>query len=410
MGRGAFFLNRSDHLHFDGVDFDPAAPPIISRTDRNGHVTRYANIFSGFAVEPKRGDCQLYLQHMKYNICGGDEMLYESDLNWMASGVQHPDNPGRTAISMRGDPGVGKGVWAIEYGKIFGRHFLHLTNSEKLTQKFNAISGESLLIFADEAMFAGDRKAAQVLKTLISESTKTVEPKGIDSFTVPNYARYVFATNDDHPLLIEDKDRRITARYVLPNHEKDRPYFRAIADQMKNGGRAALLYLLLERDISNFNSEDIPNNAELLKRKVYSAPAGDRVIISFAQDGYLPGALVDMPGHKRDRPWIARSRGDGCLLDEMKRRGGRDMNYMDEVKLTDILKEWKFVRHPLGDGAGWKAPPLDELRRKLSEKYPGIEWDNPDVTEWGARSEAEAAEQVEPNAWTDLARHRRGRF
>jgi hypothetical protein len=37
-----------------------------------------------------------------------------------------PGNPARTALSMRGLPGVGKGVFAIEYGKIFGRHFLHV--------------------------------------------------------------------------------------------------------------------------------------------------------------------------------------------------------------------------------------------------------------------------------------------
>jgi hypothetical protein len=381
--RGAFFLDHEKHNHFDGIDFRPAAPAIITRTDKSGRTTRYANMFSGFSVEPKSGNCEKYLQHVHDNISGGEQLVYDYNINWMASGVQHPDNPGRAAISLRGDPGVGKGVFATEYGKLYGRHFLHLTNSDQITGRFNAISAESLLIFADEAMFFGDRKAAQVLKTLVSEKTKILEKKGVDSIQIPNYSRLIFSTNDEHPLRIEAKDRRYQSLYVGTDHIKDRPYFTAILKQMNDGGRAALLSFLLKRNISKFNPEDIPDNNESLKQKLASAPAGDRVIFSFAQDCYLPCGPNDDGGFRQIRPSLARARGPGFLFEEMRRRGGRDMQYLDEVALTEILKAWGFTRHHMNDGAAWAALPLKELRANLIAKYPAIKWDHPYVEDWG---------------------------
>jgi Family of unknown function (DUF5906) len=383
MGRGEWFLSLPKHAHYDGIDFSPGAPAIIARKDNRGRTTRYANMFSGFSVEPKAGDCSLYLDHVRDNICGGNETLNTYTLDWQASGVQHPDDPGRAAISMRGDPGVGKGIFATEYGALYGRHFYHITNSEHLVGRFNALSAQSVLMFADEAMFAGDRHAAQVLKTLVSEKTKVLEFKGIDSFQIPSYSRFMLATNDRHPIRIEHKDRRYCSIYVEPTRAKDKPYFLAILNQMRNGGRAALLDFLLKRDISKFNPEDIPSTTELDTQKLLSASIGDRVIIGFAQDGYLPGALVNMGGERKDRPWIARSRGAGFLFEAMHARGGHAMQYMDEIALTDILKRWGFTRKPLGDQGGWAAPPLDELRSKLCEKYPAIVWDDPATIDWG---------------------------
>ena len=382
MGRGEWFLSRARHTHFDGIDFSPGAPAIITRKDRRGKKTYYANMFSGVSVEPREGDCSLYLNHVRDNICGGQEVLNTYTLDWQASGVQYPADPGRAAISLRGDPGVGKGIFATEYGALFGRHFFHITNAEQIVGRFNALAAQSIVQFADEAMFAGDRHAAQVLKTLVSEKTKVLELKGIDSIQIPNFCRYIFSTNNKHPLRIEEKDRRYCSIYVERTHAKDKPYFVALLDQMKTGGRAALLDLLLKRDISKFNPEDIPSTSELDTQKLLSAPIGDRVIISFAQDGYLPGALVDLGGEREDRPWIARARGPGFLFEEMRTRGSRSMQFMDELTLTDILKRWGFTRKPLGNQTGWAAPPLDQLRSKLNEKYPAIEWDHLDV-KWG---------------------------
>jgi len=292
---------------------------------------------------------------------------------------------------MRGDPGAGKGVFATEYGHLFGRHFLHVTNRDHVTGKFNAHSAETCLIFVDEALYAEILADARILKTLVSETTKILERKGIDAIQIQNYARLIFSTNDKHPLQIEHNDRRYCAIYVRTNPlwaneqdkrraaEKRRAYFKPIIEQMRNGGRAALLGFLLKRDIGKFNPEAIPETTERNTQKLMSAPAGDKVIIEFAIDGVLPGAL-------HTRPWIARANGDQCLYPTMRERGGRALAHQSDVALSDILKDWNFKRHRLSDGAAWSAPALPDLRAAIDIKYPGTVWDSR-IVEWGQNNE-----------------------
>jgi hypothetical protein len=399
VGRGDYFLEQDKHARYDGIEFSPGDPPVIERTDRTGHTFCYANMYSGFAVEAIAGNCQLYLDHVLQNVCDGDQDSNDYLLNWMASGVQRPGNPDRTAISMRGDPGTGKGVFVQEYGKIFGRHFQHITDAAQVTGRFNAHTAEVLLQFADEAMFAGNERDVQILKTLITEEIKMLERKGIDARAIRNYARLIFSSNGKHPLLIEAKDRRYFPLYVSGNHAKDKAYFLAILAEMRNGGRSALLHMLLHRNIEGFNAERMPKSAELDAQKLLSAGAGDRVIIGFAQDACLPGAMAgwDDGSRKIERPWIARSRGIGpngerFLYDEMKHRGGRELQNADDTALADILKEWGFTSKHLRTQMGWIAPSLAQLRADLKAKFPALEFDET-VSEWGAVSAEVAAAQ-----------------
>lgn len=111
--RGAYWLGLPGRSEFDAVTFKPGAPPIIE-VERADRVHRTINTYSGFSVVPDHIDsatkCAKYLAHVLDNIACGDEALYHYILDWMASGVQDPDNPGRSALSLRGVPGCGKGV------------------------------------------------------------------------------------------------------------------------------------------------------------------------------------------------------------------------------------------------------------------------------------------------------------
>ena len=391
--RGVAWLAHDNRSEFDGVDFRPGAPRIIEISRLDGAVHRVVNLYSGFTVEPDMVDgeekCSLYLAHLRENVCASDDELYNYVLDWEASGVQQPGDPGRTSLSLRGEPGDGKGTVAVGYGGLFGCHFLHVTHREQVTSRFNKISAQACFIFVDEAMFAGNPADAQILKTLISEKTKILEPKGIDAFQVNNYARYIFATNDEHPLRIDHNDRRYVPIYVRPHKswanvndhhvkaELRRKYFTALYQQLENGGREALLGFLLQRNLSKFNPERIPDTVERKTQQLLSASAGDKVIIGFAQDGFLPAALAT-------RPHVAASAG---LLAAIRDSGGKwnTLARESDVALTDLLKRWGFERKRRAAGACWQAPPLEELRGRLSAKYAAITWDA-GVTGWGHES------------------------
>jgi hypothetical protein len=387
--RGKWWLDHPRHRQYDDIDFVPGKPCALEIPDRcvHGRIIRKANMFAGLSVVRAKGDCQLYLDHVQDHVCMGDEELYEYTLDWMASGVQHPGNPARTALSMRGLPGVGKGVFATEYGKIFGRHFLHLTNREHVVGKFNAHSAESCLVFADEALFVGDARDADILKTLVSEQSKTLERKGIDAVQVANYARTIFASNHDHVLRIDAYDRRYVSYHVVvpadmvgpEGADKRRAYFAPIINQMDNGGRAALLDMLLDRDITKFNPEAIPQTEELGLQKLLSAPPSDLAVIDIAQDGVLPGAMAS-------KPWTAVSHLDNDragLFDHIKRHGGKSLERASDNVIADALKRWGFVKKKLMTCNAWVAPDLPELRAKIAQMYPAVEWTN-HAAAWGA--------------------------
>jgi Family of unknown function (DUF5906)/Bifunctional DNA primase/polymerase, N-terminal len=401
--RVVWWLSHRDRRRFDNIDFVPAARETILIADPDVKSRRIAkrNTWSGFTIVRAKGDCGLYLKHVKDHVCRGDEVLYEYTLSWLASGVQHPEDPCRTALSLRGEPGVGKGIFARQYGLIFGRHFIHLTQREHVVGKFNAHTAESCLNFADETLFVGDKRDADIIKTLVSERGKMLERKFIDPVSVRNFARLIFASNHDHPLRIDAFDRRYVGYEVcLPSGmmgtsdaaaRERRKYFGAIDAQMEHhGGRAALLDVLLDRDISEFNPEAIPQTKELDRQKLLSASGGDRFIIGIADSGLLPGATIR-------RPWIARSHVDDDrhgLLDRRRKEGGKDLTRASDNELTDILKEWGFTKFMMMDGNGWKAPALDELRKELSRKYQGLIWDG--TPEW--RHPPAEEEEIQPDA------------
>jgi hypothetical protein len=383
MGRGHYFLDHAGRQEYDGIEFRPGAPTVIETKGRGGKEYRILNLYSGFSVEPREGDCSLYLAHVKDNICshsGGDpEAIYSYVINLMARGVQRPENPSRISVCVRSpEAGTGKGIFATEYGKLFGRHFLHLTQPEHLTGRFNAHSAEAMFEFADEQMNLNDPKIASLMKTHISERTKILERKGIDAIQVPTYSVTWFATNMDHPIKIEEGDRRFYPLRANPARAKDKGYFLPLLDQMWNkSGRAALLHFLLARDLTGFDPESMPPTDELKLQKQLSISDQDGLLELWADTGHLPGAL-------ENRPWLALNT---PLFEYMKAYGGSQLDKASAQQLTSILKSWGFKRHPMGKGGvAWQAPDLLELRKMVKARRPSTEWEHPEIADWGGKT------------------------
>lgn len=228
------------------------------------------NLWRGFAVEPREGDCSHYLAHVRDNICQGDEELYNYLIGWMANAVQNPGEQGHTSIVLRGKQGTGKGVFAKGFGSVFGRHFLQVSNVKYLTGAFNAHLRDCVVIFADEIFYAGDKKHEGVLKAMVTEEKFTVEQKGIDVETASNFLHLIVASNEEWVIPAGLDDRRFLVLDVGRDHQQDRDYFVAILNQLDNGGRAALLHLLLNYDLSSYDIRAIPQTEALREQKEYS--------------------------------------------------------------------------------------------------------------------------------------------
>lgn len=225
------------------------------------------NLWRGFTVPALAGDKHLgYKDHLLQNICKGSVEHFEYLWRWMARVVQYPAEAGQVAVVLLGLRGTGKGFFVNTFGKLFGRHYIHASNASHIVGNFNGHLRACCLLFADEAMFVGDRKTQGVLKALITEPTFMIERKGIDAEICPNYLHVIMASNDEHVIRAGMEERRFFVLNVSDEAMQNTAYFNTIAKDMEDGGLGHLLYDLLQTDLKDFNVRDVPKTAALAEQ------------------------------------------------------------------------------------------------------------------------------------------------
>lgn len=217
------------------------------------------NLWRGFSVKPEPGDCSLYLRLIEETTGMSNPEIPRYILDWMAHAMQKPMEKPGTALALPGGQGAGKGTIAKQFGKLFGPHFLHAESPDVLTGRFNLHLANKIILFADESFFSGDHRVAGILKARITETDLTFEGKGKDPITLPNYWRIIAASNERWMVPAAMDDRRWAVFKVGDQFKGDRSFWQVLHTQMENGGRAALLYHLLERDLSAFVPAHYPH-------------------------------------------------------------------------------------------------------------------------------------------------------
>ncbi|MCP4994039.1 MAG: hypothetical protein GY934_09705 [Gammaproteobacteria bacterium] len=324
MPLGKWWLEHARREQFDTMVFVP------------GKETPNAfNLWQGFSCEARPGDCSMFLDHIKENICSGDAGHYEYLMKWLASAVQRPDQPAGVAVVLRGLQGTGKGVFSKMVGFLFGQHFLQVTNAKHLTGAFNSHLRDTVMLFADEAFYAGDKKNEAQLKALITEEQMLIEAKGIDVEFGRNYLHIIMASNSEWVIPVGMDDRRFFVLDVSNKHKEDREYFYAIRQQMENGGYEALLHHLMGIDLSGFTFADAPKTEALHDQKRLNLSPEE----AWWQDKLQEGRLLD-----RDEAWTATVPKEELFMDyiEFVKRPGSALyqTRCTKTRMTQFLKHF----------------------------------------------------------------------
>lgn len=256
---GKWWTEHPQRRQYETVIFSPGK-----------EVPQAYNLWQGFACDAIPGDVSIFLDHIKNNICQGNEEYNKYILSWMARAVQQPDCAGEVAVVLRGEMGTGKSLFARHFGSLFGRHFLQVSDPKHLVGSFNSHLRDAVVLFGDEAFFAGDKKHESVLKALVTETTLTIEAKGVDLVASPNYTHIILASNSNWVVPAGSNERRYFALDVGSEKMQDKKYFSGMKKQMDSGGREALLHFLLNYDISEFEVRDVPKTAALQDQKLLS--------------------------------------------------------------------------------------------------------------------------------------------
>lgn len=255
-----------------GIDFDPSKPTEFPTP--NGLAM---NLWRGWARQPKQGDWSKLRTHIEQVVCSGNEEHYTWVLDWMADLFQDPANPKGCALVMHGLEGCGKGTLVEALGRTMGRHYKHLVHEKHLTGEFNGHLQDALLVFADELVYGGSKKTAGALKAMVTENMLMTERKGVDAQRSKNCVHLCIASNESWFIPAGPESRRWFVLEVAPTHCKNPAWFDAIYDEMDNGGIEAMMYDLLQREITS-NLKRAPETESLaMQRAMYSDSVRDSV-------------------------------------------------------------------------------------------------------------------------------------
>lgn len=326
------------------------------------------NLWRGFSVTPREGDCSLFLDHLLNVVCNYRQDDYNYLLDWMARCVQDPGRPGEVAVVLRGDKGTGKSLPISLFGSLFGPHFMAVSKADHLTGKFNGHLATCVVLFADEAFYAGNRAHEATLKTLITERHTMLERKGIDAQPMRNYLHIFMASNNAWVVPASVDERRFFVLDVTDERRGDFDYFKALVAQMNAGGREALLHFLLDRDISAFNVRNVPQTDALeqqrLRTQLGQDPAAEAVF-----DMLWTGEPPECAEYIDGKVWIP-SRDWACAIG----CSGRSMGL--QLKATDAR------RHQETNGyrrKGWLMSSLPVAREAWNSS---VTWPTGDSFDW----------------------------
>jgi hypothetical protein len=217
------------------------------------------NLYQGLAVTPKAGDVDLILDHIKSVWCSGSEVGYRYVIGWLARMFQHPGERGHTVIVLKSGEGTGKNIIVDMLVKAFGEHAMVATKGDDLTGRFNDQLATSVLVFANEAVWGGDKSREGALKSLITDIDLPAERKYLPKYRVNNCVHIIMASNSDWAAPIGMDDRRFVLLDVDESRKGDTKYFGRLAEQIDNGGTEAIVHYLLEYDVSDFNPRTLPD-------------------------------------------------------------------------------------------------------------------------------------------------------
>jgi Family of unknown function (DUF5906) len=149
--------------------------------------------------------------------------------------------------------------------KIYGPSGFVAASTDQVVGRFNdAIRGKAF-IFLDEVLFAGDRRAADAIKSLSTSTNYGIETKGLPVIQCPIAVNIWLASNHDNAAFIEEYDARYWTLDVSPHRIGDTGYFSGLMREIESGGREAFAHY--EGQL-NQTRDDPPEHQPLRRAKM----------------------------------------------------------------------------------------------------------------------------------------------
>ncbi len=240
------WLNHPKRRQFEGVAYAPGetlSPELL-------------NLWQGFAVKPMVGDISPWMKLLSELI--PDPALAGWIVNWLAWRVQNLDKVPGTVLIFRGSKGTGKNSLFEPIIAFFVSHGMVADDPELIIGRFNWHLMTQSFVVLDEAVFAGDHRQADKLKSRITATQMTYEQKSMTPVSGVNRCAYVMLTNHEHVWQATLDERRAVVVNVADELRGNFDFWTPYYEWCKTTGPASLLHYLQSLDVTTFNPRRIP--------------------------------------------------------------------------------------------------------------------------------------------------------
>lgn len=226
-----------------------------------------------------------HIKELILNLCENNKEYYNWFCMWLAHQIQNPTGKLPTAVIFQGEQGTGKGVFKTHIlDTIFGNNCQEI-NQTHLESSFNEYLLGKQIIVANEVMHNENRQTLpNILKNLVTDEFITIQRKFRKDLVIRNYTHWIFCTNSDNPIKIEEGDRRYSVfkskklkgggkkamefvKSLVDNKEHELPHFLQYLKNLEVDYYkiAQPLMTLAKEDIIELNKDSVERFIEFLK-------------------------------------------------------------------------------------------------------------------------------------------------
>jgi hypothetical protein len=180
-------------------------------------------------------------------------------------------------ITLLGGQGTGKGTFFKLLSAIWPNTTLQVADVNHVVSNFNAAIERNYVLCMDEALFVGDKKNMDRLKSLITEPVITIEQKYQPRRTIESFHRYFAASNHDHFAQVDIDDRRFAFFEVSEKRKGDFEYWEQVYAAISTPSMiAAMVHSLMSTNLDHYNVRRRPNTKAHMDQKIRSLNGFDR--------------------------------------------------------------------------------------------------------------------------------------
>jgi hypothetical protein len=185
----------------------------------------------------------------------------------------------------------------------FGSHGLVVSRRSQFAGQFSGHLATACFVFADEAVWGGNKEDEGTLKKLITDRHVLYRAMYKEETYGVNRVGLLMATNEEWAVPASFEERRFVVLEVSGQHRvkgpedsENRAYWEAIHSELKDGGREAFLYDMLNMDLAGWTPRIGAPKTEALGSQILEGLRGiERWYYELLTEGELPHAFLENP-------------------------------------------------------------------------------------------------------------------